>query len=263
MIGNQKNKDEGFVVVATKVPPYISDLLSILAKMRGMEVYDLLQLLIHGFISYAKADMNVPDEFRHLYESLKFDVAWNNAYNFASRSAQNDIAQMVLVLQQPGRSGFGMTMITKPFMDDAKMTTSVTAIVERILELALGTKDYKRLRFINEDLNTFDPIGTIRAMIAAQEIVKIEESDAQEMPGVGNYHDFGKAIAYGQRTRQTKTRTPDTMVSRQQRIIFDEDDATTTDAPESYGEKADKYLRDLEERAKEEELGFRPFDQEY
>ena len=30
----------------------------------------------------------------------------------------------------------------------------------------------------------------------------------------------------------------------------------------TYGEYADKYLADLEERAKEEELGFKPFDQE-
>ena len=44
MIGEQKTKDEGYVSVATKVPAHVAELLTILARMRGMEVYELLQL---------------------------------------------------------------------------------------------------------------------------------------------------------------------------------------------------------------------------
>ena len=87
---------------------------------------------------------------------------------------------------------------------------------------------------------------------------------------MGNYHDYGKVIEYGNRYRRHQHRTPDS-VAQQQTIRFDEEDATTTDVPpKPYGEKADAYLADLEERARQEEadyqegeLGFRPFDQEY
>ena len=223
MIEEQKTKDEGYVNVSTKVPPYVEELLKILARMRGMKVYELLQLLINGFISYAKADTTMPDEFRHLFESLKMDAAWNNAYNFASPTAQQEIEQVILVLQQRGRTGFGVTMIDKPFISEARITTSLPAIVERVLELALGFKDYVRLRKVNTELETFDPIETIRTMLDAQEIINIEQSDIEEMPSIGNYHDFGKAIEYGKRYKRVGRRTPDS-VNNQQTIRFTDED---------------------------------------
>ena len=36
---SDKIKDDGYVSVATKVPKHVAELLSILAKQRGMEVY--------------------------------------------------------------------------------------------------------------------------------------------------------------------------------------------------------------------------------
>lgn len=230
MIGEQKNKDEGYVNVSTKVPPHVAELLNILARMRGMEVYELVQLLINGFISYAKSDvLTVPDEFRHLYESLKMDSAWNQAYNFASPTAQQDIAQMVLVLQQPGRTGLGLVMIDKPFMSDATITMSVSDIFERMVELAIGRKDYIRLRKVNTNLETFDPIDTIRTMLDAQDIINIENSNASEMPGLGDYHDFGKVIEWGNRMRQHKHRTPDS-IDLQQKIVFEDIDRDIADS---------------------------------
>ena len=42
---------------------------------------------------------------------------------------------------------------------------------------------------------------------------------------------------------------------RQQRIVFTDEDATTTDTPDErpYGDKADKYMKNLAEQAKAEE----------
>lgn len=50
----KQKTDEGYISIATKVPIWVADLLTILAKMRGMEVYELLQLLVNAFISAAK-----------------------------------------------------------------------------------------------------------------------------------------------------------------------------------------------------------------
>ena len=276
MIGDQKTKDDGFVSVATKVPPHVAELLSILARMRGMEVYQLLQLLIHGFISYARAEQDVPTEFRNLYESLKFDTAWNKAFNFASPTVTNEVAQLLLVLQQRDPQGninygFGLKLISKPFMSDAHMTGSHPEIFERVCELCLGQKDYLDLRKVNTFLRSPSTLDTMRTMIDAQIIAHLDEMDKIELPGMGNYHDYGREIEYGNIYRRHQHRTPDS-VAQQQTIRFDEEDATTTDTPDTrpYCEKADAYLADLEERARQEEadyqegeLGFRPFDQEY
>lgn len=207
--------------MATKVPPHVAELLNILAGMRGMEVYELLQLLINGFISYAKAETTVPDEFRHLYDSLKFDAAWTQAYNFASPTAQQDIAQMILILQQPGKTGFGLAMIDKPFISEARMTTSIPLIVGRILELSLGFRDFVELRSLVAYHEATDPLDMIRQMIVAQGILDIEDSNREELPGMGNHHEYGREIIYGQQYVRKHKKTPDTM---QQTIKFTDDD---------------------------------------
>ena len=252
MTGNQKNKDDGYVNVSTKVPPNVADLLNILAQMRGMEVYELLQLLVHGFISYAKAEQAVPDEFRHLYESLKFDAAWVKAYNFCSPTAQQDIAQMILILQQPGRKGFGMAMIDKPFMDQVTMTRSIPAIYERVSELALGTNDYIRLRRMNIAKGTKSELETVRTMLDAQEQINIEAADREELPMMGDRSENNRPYVYGQRTRQTKRRTPDGEAMRQLRIQFTDEDRQLADSEAGHDSGDDM----------EKEMGFKPFDQE-
>ena len=253
MIGEQKQRDDGFVTVATKVPPHVAELLNILAQMRGMEVYELLQLLVHGFISYAKAEQTVPDEYRHLYESLKFDTAWVKAYNFCSPTAQQDIAQMILILQQPGRKGFGMAMIDKPFMSEATMTRSVPAIYERMSELSLGTNDYIRLRRMNIALGTQSELETVRTMLDAQEIANIEAADREELPTMGDRAENNRPYTYGQRTRQTKRRTPDSEANRQQRIVFTDEDRQLADSEAGHDSGDDM----------EKEMGFRPHGEEW
>lgn len=256
MIGEQKNREDGYVMVGCKVPPHVAELMNILADMRGMRVYELIQLLINGFISYAKAETSVPDEFRHLYESLKMDSAWNHAYNFASPTAQQDIAQLVLILQQPGRKGFGMAKIDKPFMSDARMTISEPDIVERVLELAMGFRDYTYLRQMVTYHNATSSLDMIRKMLAAQVILDIEDSNRNELPGMGNYHDFGRAIEYGQRTRQKKHRTPDSLANSQQKIIFDDYDREVADYEAKGWEGSQRNTEN-------DEPPVRPFDQEW
>ena len=51
MTENQKNSEEGWVMLNAKVPPHIGTLFNILARQRGMTSYEMLQLLINGFIT--------------------------------------------------------------------------------------------------------------------------------------------------------------------------------------------------------------------
>ena len=44
MIGEQKNKDDGFVVISTKVPPHVAEFLNIFAESKGTDIYGLLQM---------------------------------------------------------------------------------------------------------------------------------------------------------------------------------------------------------------------------
>lgn len=245
--------------VSCKVPPHVAELLDVLARMRGMQVYELLQLLVHGFISYAKAEHTVPEEFRRLYESLRFDVAWSKAYNFCSPSARQDIAQLVLIMQQPERSGFGMMMIDKPFMSDQQSTICVPDIYERVSRLALGERDYKRCRKMNAELCTQSVLDTVRTMLDAQEVMNIAASDREELPGMGDRTESGRvANAYGQKRKSVKHRTPDGEARQQARqaILFGDEDRQAAEREASQDGRP--TAGDMERMT-----GFRPFTAEW
>ena len=254
-----KDNEESYELVQTKVPKHVKQLLDILSEMRGMSTYELLQLLINGYISYAKASTEVPDEFRHLYESLKFDAAWNNAYNFASPTAQQDIAQMILVLQQPGRNGFGMMMVNKPFMSDAYQTMCMPEIVQRVLEIALGFRDFVSLRQMVVYHEASDVLDMIRKMIVAQYILDIEDSDREELPGYGNHHDYGRSMDDIQKFKRKPHRTPDSVANQHQTIQWTDDEREIADYKAKDWEGSHRNPENDEPPA-----GIpRPFDQEW
>ena len=228
MIGEQNNNEDGFELVQTKVPQHVKQLLDILAKQRGMSTYELLQLLIDGFITAAKHDGPIDSEHRMLLESIKLDVAFSKAFNFASPTAKTEIAQMILILQQPGKKGFGLTMITKPFLDTPTVTRCLDDIVERVVEVAMKGL-YRELRQIGVALESQSIRETLILMCDAQKIANLDQSDHDEMPGYGTFHDFGKDVVYGQKFKRVPHRTPDSVANQQQRIVFDDYDREVAD----------------------------------
>lgn len=228
MTENQKNSEEGWVMLNAKVPPHIGTLFNILARQRGMTSYELLQLLINGFITAAKHEGPLTPELRLLIDSLKLDVAFSKAFNFASPTATAEIAQMILILQQPGRKGFGLMMIDRPFMGDAVVTHCVDTILERVTEVGMADL-YKELRQIGVKLDSQSVRETLVRMCDAQLISILNGEDADEMPGMGNFHDFGKQVEYGKRYKRKPRRTPDSLANSQQRIVFDDSDRELAD----------------------------------
>lgn len=223
MTENQKNTEDGWVMLNAKVPPHIGKLFNILAQQRGMTSYELLQLLINGFITAAKHEGPLTPELRLLIDSLKLDVAFSKAFNFASPTATAEIAQMILILQQPGRKGFGLMMIDRPFLGNAAVTHCIDTILERVTEVGMADL-YKELRQIGVKLDSQSVRETLVRMCDAQLISILNGEDADEMPGMGNFHDFGKQVEYGKRYKRKPRRTPDSLANSQQRIVFGEED---------------------------------------
>ena len=223
MTENQKNTEDGWVMLNAKVPPHIGKLFNILARQRGMTSYELLQLLINGFITAAKHEGPLTPELRLLIDSLKLDVAFSKAFNFASPTATAEIAQMILILQQPGRKGFGLMMSDRPSLDKATVTHCIDTILERVTEVGMADL-YKELRQIGVKLDSQSVRETLVLMCDAQQISILNGEDADEMPGMGNFHDFGKQVEYGKRYKRKPRRTPDSLANSQQRIVFGEED---------------------------------------
>ena len=160
MIGNQKQLEEGNTgTVSVKLHKWAIQLLDIIAESRehGTNPNDLLKKCIEFVIETAKITGPVPPEMKTLIDMLRLDAAWHSAFNFGDVTATNDIAQIILVLQQHDgkqpRQGFGLAMINKPFMGEATITYCVDSILERIVDISMKGL-YQDLRDIGNALGT-------------------------------------------------------------------------------------------------------------
>lgn len=245
MIGNQQNKDDGYVNVGTKVPPHVAELLNIIAASKGTDIYGLLQLFIQTIIRAAKCETALPPHLKLLMNMIELDSDWNRAFSFASPSAQTDVAQVILVLQQHDREGakgrprkgFGLVMIDHPLMPGSKprCTYCVDSIMERVAEVAMpGIK--KDIDEMGRRLHTHSLRETLTLMADAQLLLTLQDADHDELPQLGNYSDFGRVIEYRERAKALKHRTPDGEANRQQRIMFDDFDRDVADMEVEQGD---------------------------
>lgn len=235
MIKEQASQENpGIKNVSTKVPVWVADLLNIICAARGTDIYGLMQLVLEFIIETAKVSGPVPPQMQALLHMLKMDADWNKAFSFSNPTATMDIAQVILVLQQHDgktpRQGFGLAMIDKPFLpgETPTMTLCVDDILERVAEVSMKGL-YKELRQIGVAYETESLRETLTMMCDAQLIDHLNQMDADEMPKVGDFHDFGKVIEYGHKFKRKPHRTPDSLANSQQRIIFDDFDRDLAD----------------------------------
>ena len=228
MIGDQiQINNDGTATVACKVPATWIPLLKLIAASRDAVINDLLKMCLHFIIETAKLTTEPSPEMRALLNMMRVDANWASMFNYVS-NGQLDVAQAILILQQSQngkpREGFGMAMFNKPFMGEGYQTLSKDEILERVVEIAMGYDDYKHLRDIGEYLGTGSIRETLSHMIDAQLIHNLNESDREELPGYGEFHDFGKILKYGNKYVRKPRRTPDSLANSQQRIVFDDFD---------------------------------------
>ena len=251
MIGEDNN--QGFEPKGTKISPAMAVVWDAVCEALGTNTYDLIQNFIYSMIRAASEQHDKSPEIQKLLDALDLDPGWQNAINLCAPNGKLNIEQMILIVSQEDKNGFGMVMLDKPYCGECRQTENVNIITERIIEV--GTKKlYQKLRDIGAKMKCKHFLDVMLTMIDAQDLLEATEGDRNEMPGYGDYHDHGRQVEYGNKFRRKHKRTPDGE-SNQQLRLFDPD--------KPYGEQADNYLADLEERAKAEELGFRPFDQEY
>lgn len=235
MIGEQNSQDNaGVKNVSTKVPVWVAELLNIICRARGTDIYGLMQLVLEFIIETAKVNGPVPPQMQALLHMLKMDADWNKAFSFSNPTATMDVAQVILVLQQHDgkqpRQGFGLAMIDKPFLpgEQPRMTLCVDDILERVAEVSMRGL-YKELRQMGVVLETESLRETLTLMCDAQMLEHIKESDREECPQLGNFHDFRGAMDEVKKYKRHPHRTPDSLSNSQQRIQFDDFDREVAD----------------------------------
>lgn len=222
MIGKQKG-NEKFDVLSTKISPAFSKVLNAICDAMEVDVYHLLQWFVYTIIRASSPQHELSPEIQKIMTMLESDAGWQQAFNMVNPNGLN-IAQVVLILEQKDRKGFGAVMIDKPFMGDATQTECVDDILERVTEVTMKGI-YRRLRMLGAKMDCEHLSDVLLHMIDVQDLMNVMDSDREEMKGECNYADNGRRYAYGKRTKAKQHRTPDSvdMDRRQQRIVFSEE----------------------------------------
>lgn len=228
-MSNQKQVNEGGnATLSVKVTQETYDLLNILAEglHHGTNANDLLKMFVHAFIESAKHCGPVSPDMQLLLDMLRLEEGWHKHFNFADVNAQKQVAQVVLILQQPGRKGFGMAMIDRPYLPDASyQTLCVDDILERVVDVSMKGL-YQELRDIGNSIGTHSMRETLTILCDSYRLAQMDNDIQDALPKLGTYSDFGRAIEYGQRTKRKKHLTPDSI---QTHIVFEDDDRNVAD----------------------------------
>ena len=222
-----KHTDEKFVPMATKISPAAAEVWDAICQARQTDTYHMLQNFIYTMIRAAADPHALNPDIQKILTMLDTDAGWQKAFNLCAPNVKAKVSQVVLILEQEGRKGFGAVMVNRPFMGEATMTECTDDILERVCEVTMRGI-YRRLRLLGARMECNNLSDVLLTLIDAQTILELAGDVQDEGPQIGDRIDNGHEYAYGKRTKQTKRRTPDT-IDRQQRISFTDEDRQLVD----------------------------------
>lgn len=255
----QAEEQKKFVPMGTKISPSAAVVWDAICNSLETDTYHMLQQFIYAMIRAASDQHRLSPEIQQLIDNLDLDAGWQRAFNLVAPNSEYNIAQMILILSQEGKRGFGAVMLDKPFMGECRQTENVDMIYERLTEV-IFRRHYQKLRQIGVSLGTHSVRETLDTMIDAQTLLDLDDA-SREGPQMGDRTDYGhQAAAYGKRTKRKPHYSPDSPQFRQQTLHPTDADreASDMDAEQSDSNNSDNNADDLEA-----DVDFSPFGSEW
>ena len=255
-MNKKQQSDDKFVPMGTKISPAAAEVWNSICDSMGTDTYHMLQNFIHTMIRAAADPHALNPDIQKILTMLEADAGWQKAFNLCAPNAKTKVSQVVLILEQEGRKGFGAVMVNRPFMGDATMTECSDDILERVCEVTMHGI-YRRIRLLGARMGCNNLSDVLLTMIDAQTVMQLNGELQDELPKAGDRADNGKAYAYGKKTKSKHRRTVDSLANSQQRIQFTEEDRETAeqevkhDNPPTPSDDMEKVI------------GFKPFGEEW
>ena len=219
---NMQQENDKYVVISTKVSPDTAEQLNAICDAMKVDTYHIFQWFVQVLVRMASPDHQLTPDIQKLMAFLECDSGWQNAFNTCAPNGKLDIAQVILILNQKGKNGYGAVMIDKPFMAEAKQIDNVDKIVERAIEVCMKGV-YRRLRMVAVEMECKSLSELLFTMADAQLIQNLDRENSEQMQGPNDYHEYGRQIAYGKKTKSIHRKGID-MFDRQTTIKFTDDD---------------------------------------
>lgn len=253
-------EEKHFEVLSTKIDPAMAEVLNACCDALGVDVYHLLQWFAYTIIRASAPWHELDPRIQKLMAMLESDAGWQESFNIAN-PGKLKIAQIILILEQHGRKGFGAVMVDKPFMSDVRQTECVDDILERVTQVTMRGI-YRRLRLLGGEMQCEHLSDVLLTMCERQNMMNAVDHDNIELPGMGDHADNGRQMAFGKKTKAKQYRTPDSVAEdhryHQTHIVFDDYDREVSDYEVQDWEGE---IRQREEPPEDELM--RPFDVEW
>ena len=171
------NNKEPYELLQTKISPQQAELLDAICNVLGVNTYQIFQMFFYVLCKASAPMHELSPIIRKIMTMMETDAGWAEAFNMANPEKM-DVAQVVLILQQPGKKGFGAVMVDKPFMSEARMTECVDDILERVAEVTMHGI-YRRLRLLGARMECENLSDVLLTMIDAQSVIELEEENKE------------------------------------------------------------------------------------
>ena len=223
-----KPTDEKLVTIATKISRYAAERLTALSAAKGMTPYEVIQMCVDTLIRYMDDRHNLSEEMEQAMSVFEHLVGWADALNLADPTVNKEVCQAVYIFQDADgqKRGFRTKMVDKPFCGIWTETSNVMDIFERIFNICMPEL-YMKLYRARVVLGCNSVSEVINLLADAEVIMHLNNETRQDFEDASRM-DNGKGYAYGQKTKGLQHRSPDS-IATDQRIKFDEYDATTSD----------------------------------
>lgn len=195
-----KTEKEKFIPMATKVNPAAAEVWDAICQARQTDTYHMLQNFIYTMIRAAADPHALNPDIQKILTMLEADAGWQKAFNLCATNAKTKVSQVVLIMEQEGRKGFGAVMVNRPFMGDATMTECTDDILERVCEVTMRGI-YRRLRLLGAQMECNNLSDVLLTLIEKQSNEEIDAENQREMQGSDRFTDYGREYAYGKKTK--------------------------------------------------------------
>ena len=204
-MSEQKTKEK-YEVLSVKIKPDQAVLLNAICDNLGVNTYQIFQMFFYVLCRASAPMHELSPEIRKLMTMMETDASWAEAFNLANPN-HLDVAQVILILQQEGKKGYGAVMIDKPWMGmvpkmvadidrtktgDPLMTENVDDILERVCEVTMHGI-YRRIRLMGARMECNNLSDTLLTLIDAQTVLDMDEASKAEMKGEAMYDEIGRA----------------------------------------------------------------------
>lgn len=205
----QKNKR--FQVMNGKVSPDAAAYTHAIAHRLGTTGYGMVQMVCDILLRYKDDRHNLSPEMERIMQVFDHMNGWDESFNLADPTVQREVGEAIYFLQDSKgqKKGVRAVHVTKPYFGKRTQTVNIQEIFDRVIRLMFPDR-YDRLHKMRVEMDCNSLLDMIDQILTDHQREQDNE-ELRQMFSDCERHEWGRKIAYGNRTKRVKHHSVDEM----------------------------------------------------